>query len=123
MSSRKRHKHTRVIDGQRYVWFVDNLIEQAKGLAVFDLNVEDVEELDQDCWFGAFYEPTIRRVIAHCARIMEADLSYPIILNADGKLMDGGHRLGKAILTGQATVKAVQFREMPVPDHIEPVAT
>ena len=120
MPLRPGHKHSRIIDGQRYVWYVETLIEQAQGLPVFDLEIDTVEELDQDCWFGSTTVPTVRRVIAHCARILEADLSHPILLNADGSLMDGGHRLGKAILEGRRTVKAVRFDTMPPPDRIEP---
>ncbi len=33
--------------------------------------------------------------------------------------MDGGHRLARALLEGDKTIKAVQFVEMPEPDAIE----
>jgi hypothetical protein len=52
------------------------------------------------------------------ARINDADLSKPIILNADGSLMDGGHRLCKALLEGRQTILAVRFDVMPTPDEI-----
>jgi len=79
--------------------------------------VSDISELDRDCWFVG-REPTLRRVAEHSARIRDADLSRPIILNADGSLMDGGHRLCKALLLGMKTIKAVQFDVMPEPDEI-----
>ena len=55
-------------------------------------------------------------------RINEATLDHPVILNADGSLMDGGHRICKALLEGRKTVMAVQFETMPEPDEIGEVA-
>lgn len=33
--------------------------------------------------------------------------------------MDGMHRIGKAFLEGQDTIKAVQFKKNPAPDYID----
>jgi ParB-like chromosome segregation protein Spo0J len=44
-----------------------------------------------------------------------ADLSKPIILNEDGELLDGRHRIMKALLVGHSTIKAVRFDENPSP--------
>jgi hypothetical protein len=57
-------------------------------------------------------------VARHCQRINAATFEYPIILNADGSLMDGGHRVCKALLEGRATIRAVRFEAMPDPDEI-----
>ena len=43
-----------------------------------------------------------------------------IILNVDGSLMDGGHRVCKALLDGRKTIRAVRFQAMPEPDEIQP---
>lgn len=61
---------------------------------------------------------TIRQVADHARRIETADLQFPIILTADGALMDGGHRLAKAWLAGDSTIRAVQFESDPAPDWI-----
>ena len=45
------------------------------------------------------------------------DLARPIILGADGRVMDGMHRVAKAILEGNATIKAVRFLKEPDPDY------
>ena len=50
--------------------------------------------------------------------IEQADLSFPIILAANGEVMDGRHRIAKAALTGRATITAVQFTTDPPPDHV-----
>lgn len=46
-----------------------------------------------------------------------ADLSYPVILAADGRVMDGMHRIAKALAMGLETVDAVQFQKQPEPDY------
>ena len=42
-----------------------------------------------------------------------------MILSADGRLMDGGHRIAKAWLQGQTVVAAKRFIEDPEPDYVE----
>ncbi|MFD7156485.1 hypothetical protein ACFV9C_17930 [Kribbella sp. NPDC059898] len=58
-------------------------------------------------------------VARHAERIQKADLRYPVILSADGRLMDGGHRIAKAWLGGARTVDAVRFVVDPEPDYIQ----
>lgn len=113
--------HSRIIAGRRCIWLTERLWDLAKELPVKEIEVSSIKELDQDCWFGDRHIPTVRKVADHCRRILEADLSYPIILNADGYLMDGGHRLSKALIQGAIRIKAVQFETMPEPDDIEPL--
>jgi hypothetical protein len=48
----------------------------------------------------------------------EADLAYPIILSAQGYLMNGGHRIAKAWLLGNQEISAVQFMVDPDPDYV-----
>jgi hypothetical protein len=50
--------------------------------------------------------------------IDEADLAFPIILAADGGVMDGRHRIAKAVREGRATIDAVQFERDPEPDYV-----
>jgi hypothetical protein len=47
-------------------------------------------------------------------RVQEADLSYPILLYR-GFVMDGKHRLAKALLEGKKTIKVKYLTELPVP--------
>ncbi|MCZ6678642.1 MAG: chromosome partitioning protein ParB [Candidatus Poribacteria bacterium] len=117
---KKTCKHSRLIDGARYIWYARNLWKLAEGLPVKEVDISAIRELDADCWFGDGYVPTIRKVAEHCKKIIDADLDYPIILNADGYLMDGGHRIAKALIQGQTKIKAVQFEIMPTPDVIVP---
>ncbi len=49
----------------------------------------------------------------HCARVMDADISYPIILAPDGEILDGRHRLARMLCDGVETVKFVKLKKMP----------
>ena len=53
----------------------------------------------------------------HIRLIHEADLSCPIILSAEGYVMDGMHRVSKALFLGKEAIIAVQFDETPKPDY------
>jgi hypothetical protein len=115
-----REKHSRPTPAGRAVWYTERLWHLARDLPVRKVAVADIPELDQDCWFGASLVPTCRAVAEHARRIWDADLARPIILSADGRLMDGGHRLAKAWLLGLSDVLAVQFVVDPEPDYIIP---
>ncbi len=113
-------KHSRRTPVGRAVWYTDRLWRLARDLPVQTGAVAAIAELDQDCWFGSSYVPTCRAVAQHAQRIWDADLTYPIILSADGGLMDGGHRLAKAWLLGTPEIQIVQFTIDPDPDYIIP---
>jgi hypothetical protein len=49
--------------------------------------------------------------------VQAVDLSHPIILGDDGRVMDGMHRVVRALLEGRATIAAVRFDVDPEPDH------
>lgn len=52
---------------------------------------------------------TIRSFIEHMKSTLEADLNFPIILNEDGFIIDGRHRLCKALFLEEKTIKAKRF--------------
>ncbi|WP_129668054.1 hypothetical protein [Phytoactinopolyspora endophytica] len=115
-------RHSRPVPGGRAVFLTARLWELAKDLPIERVPIDAIREFDQDCWFDG--EPaTCRMVARHVERIQQADLNYPVILSADGRLMDGGHRIAKAWLSGAATIDAVRFRVDPEPDYIEWAAT
>ncbi|MBT4099882.1 MAG: hypothetical protein HOC05_12705 [Gemmatimonadetes bacterium] len=116
--SGRRPTHSTEIDGKKYIWDTERLWNLARNLSIFDKDVETFDELDVDCWFGN-RSPTIREVASHTRRINDVDISIPVIINENGRLMDGGHRLARALLDGRKTIRAVQFEQMPEPDRIE----
>ena len=54
----------------------------------------------------------------HSVRIKNADYKIPIIMREDGGIMDGWHRIAKAILDGEETILAYRFES-----YIEPNET
>jgi hypothetical protein len=98
-------------------WDVHRLIEATAGLPVKEVAVDSIPEVDTDHWFVFGPVPTVRRIIEQVRLIQEVDCSHPIILGADGRVMDGMHRIARAILDGRPTVTAVQFVVEPEPDY------
>jgi len=98
-------------------WDVHRLIRLSRGLPVRDVPLSAIEDLDTEYWFAGSREPaTVRTVVEHVRLIAGVDMSHPIILGADGRVMDGMHRVARALLDGHATIKAVQFEADPTPD-------
>jgi hypothetical protein len=103
----------------RAIWYIDTIWAAAEGLQAEDLSIDEVHELDRVCWFGDAWgkRPTCRAVIEHCKRMIDADLSYPVILGPNGEVLDGVHRIGKAMLAGETKVRAVRLAQMPEEDE------
>jgi len=115
----RKQYHTRTVGGDRLTWDVHRLVRLAKDLTPVDVALSDIKELDERWWFQTSDDPPTPRSIANHFGLMEqTDLQYPIILCAEGQLMDGMHRVLKALVTGRETVKAVQLDPTPPPDHI-----
>lgn len=50
--------------------------------------------------------------------IENADLNYPIIIDPEGRVMDGMHRVCKALNLGFESMMAYQLAELPEPDFV-----
>lgn len=101
-------------------WDVERVVELAASLPVGEVELAVIDEIDTAYWFDlGTARPTVRTIVEHLRLIEEADLSYPIILGADGRVMDGMHRVARALLEGRTTAKAVRFSEQPPPDHLD----
>jgi hypothetical protein len=99
-------------------WDVDRLIELSRDLPVRAVAVESVGEIDTAYWFdGSAVAPTVRNVVEHARRMLDADLSYPVILGHDGRVMDGMHRIARALLEGRTEINAVRFPTSVEPDY------
>ena len=98
-------------------WDVDNLIRASADLPVLEVALDTITDVDTDHWFNFGPVPTVRRIIDHVRLIQEVDLSYPIILGSDGRVMDGMHRIARAILDGQTSIRVVRFVAEPEPDY------
>lgn len=103
--------HEQLCSLGRHSWNVARLFELARDLPVMEIPLDHLN-------LYYYYEKlTIRDMVMHMKAIMDADLNSPIILDEDGELMDGRHRLMKAMMFGHRTIKAVRFEENPRPDE------
>jgi hypothetical protein len=101
-------------------WDVERLIAHAKGLPVRDVPLREIAELDENFWFQEEKNrPTCRAVAAHALLINQVDMRYPILLSASGRVMDGMHRVCRALIDGEETIKAVRFERDPEPDYVD----
>jgi hypothetical protein len=100
------------------VWTVANLVERAKGLPPFDLPIAALF-VGAKVW-GAIESPY--EFAQHMRRVLDVDTSHPVILDQEGFIMDGWHRVTRALVDGKATIKAVRFDETAPHDYIRPAA-
>jgi hypothetical protein len=123
----RKQYHLREVDDGLAAWDVDRLIRLSAGLPVSLVAVADIPDLDTAYWSTGKTDPalTVREIVAHATLMRDVDLSYPVILAADGSVMDGMHRVARALLDGVASVPAVRFVQDPLPDcpSCDPAAT
>jgi hypothetical protein len=98
-------------------WDVDRLIRLSADLPVIEVPVDSIGELDTPYWAAPGSGPcTVNEIIEHMRLVREVDPAYPVILGADGRVMDGMHRIARAVLEERTTVRAVRFAVHPEPD-------
>lgn len=96
-------------------WAVSRLFELSKSLKVMNIPLDHLNV------YYKYNDLTLREMVTHMSAVNDADLDYPIILDEDGELMDGRHRVMKALLTGEETIKAVRFNKNPSPCRTDSV--
>lgn len=104
------------INADGYIYGTAKLIEHSKQYKAFDLPLAGID-LRRSCWDMS----DIDDFIHHAKRCADADLNYPIILDACGTIADGMHRVAKAIVLGHRTIKAIRLQSMPPEDRIEKI--
>ena len=116
----RKQYHFRPTERGVLIWDVDRLVDLSKSFQLIELPLSEIPELDESFWFDAEGDkPTCRRIALHAKLINETDLKHPIILSQDGGVMDGMHRVCRALISGVETIQAVQFEEDPEPDYID----
>jgi hypothetical protein len=90
-------------------WSVARLFELARDLPVMEVPLNHLNV------YYRYEKLTLREMVMHFKAVNAADLDKPIILDEDGDLMDGRHRVMKALLLGIETIKAVRFDTNPMP--------
>jgi len=101
-------------DREGNCYSVARLIDDAKDLPVFEVPVAALD-LSDVIWADA----NILSLAFHVKKCMDADLEYPILLDWNGSIADGRHRVIKAIATGERSIKARRMTWKPEPDRKE----
>jgi len=113
----RKQYHFRQVGDDTYIWDVHRLVKLSQNFKIQQIPVNDIQELNEAYWFPKSV-PTTQQIIEHLQLVNDADLSYPIILCASGRVMDGMHRVAKACISNQSHILAVQFEQTPKPDFI-----
>ena len=96
-------------------WDVDRLARLSGPLKSELVVVASIREVDEAYWGQPM---TCREVAEHARLIDESDFEFPIILSSDGRIMDGMHRVLKALMQGRSHIRAVRFETDPEPDYV-----
>lgn len=115
----RKQYHFRNSECGLLAWDVDRLIRLTHGLQAVEVPLEEIRELDEAYWYGPAAEPpTCRSIAGHVHLIQAADLAWPIILCPAGRVMDGMHRVVRALVEGRPSVLAYRLPALPEPDHL-----
>ncbi len=88
---------------------VARLIELSRNFKVMTIPLDHLNV------YNKYDAMTLRDMAMHINAVNNADLKYPIILDEDGEIMDGRHRIIKAMVSGEKSIKAVRFDKNPKP--------
>jgi hypothetical protein len=100
-------------------WNVRQLVELSRDLVPESVPLSSIRELDEPYWAGGENQRlTCREIVDHARLMVESDFAFPVILSSDGRVMDGMHRVCKALLQGLDRIEAVRFLHDPEPDYI-----
>jgi hypothetical protein len=116
----RKHYYFRPNGDNFDAWDVGRLVKLTSDLPALEIPLSSIEDIDSVHWIGADGSPpTVRILVRHMELVNGADFSFPVIIGADGRVLDGMHRVAKALLLGNPTVRAVRFDVQPSPDHVD----
>jgi len=116
----RKQYHFRPSPNGFYAWDVDRLVELSANIKPQKVRLSDIAEIDESFWSnGPGEKLTCRQIAEHANLIDEADLKYPIIMCSKHRVMDGMHRVLKALNAGLETIDAVIFEQDPEPDYVD----
>ena len=98
-------------------WHVERLWELSKELPVEHIPVESFAGILEAGFSLGSERLTLCVLVDHMRQVTSVDLGYPIILAAEGWIMDGRTRLQKALLLDHKEIAVVRFPVTPEPDQ------
>jgi hypothetical protein len=117
----KEHGYVESDADNLYYWKASTLWKLAETMTVEDVPLSSFDWTNSNFQCNSLSDPPLWKDIGdHARKIINADLQYPIIISADGDIMDGMHRVLKCYMFDVPTIKAVRFTETPPPDRVIP---
>ena len=98
-----------IVENYEYTWRIKNLIKASKNYKTVSWSIPETFLSE---WSWGQDHPT-----KHVERCLNADLDFPILV-WDNKVLDGCHRVIKALAKGESKIKAKIIRDIPAPDLI-----
>ena len=115
----RKQYHFRESDRGLLSWDVHRLVDLSRDFPRIMVRLDEIKELDEEYWLDGNEErPTCRWLAEHMRLVEDTSLAYPIILSSNGRVMDGMHRVVKALVQGFETIEAVRFTVDPEPDYV-----
>ena len=104
-----------------YYWKARTLWKLSASLPMEEVSLNSFDWTNDNFQCVSLSDPPLWRDVGdHAKQILAADLAYPIVISAEGNVMDGMHRILKCYAFGVPTVKAVRFKKNPAPDLVVP---
>ena len=100
----------------KYIW------ELSESLPVEEIDVQVLwDRRYGKAWCWQHEDEVINNdfFLHHMQRVMDANLSYPIILSEEGYIFDGVHRLMKCKYLGIEKINCVKFIKDPEPSNVQ----
>ena len=113
----RQQYHIRQVGEDTHVWDVNRLLRVHANVPTQAVALSQIAEIQQAYWFPNTH-PSTADIVEHMRLVEAADLAYPILMDAEGKLMDGMHRVAKALLAGHSHIHAQLLPQTPAPDFI-----
>ena len=99
-------------------WELKDIWESSKSLKVEKIKVNELWDSRYTkawCWQQEGEEINNLFFLHHMKRVLNADLTYPIVLSEENLIFDGVHRLMKAKHVGLDYIECVRFKKDPDP--------
>ncbi|CAB1277085.1 hypothetical protein [Candidatus Nitrosacidococcus tergens] len=99
-------------------WDIHKLVLLTSKLKIEVIPLNSILELNEPYWYSNNEIPSCKSIANHMRLVQEADLTYPIILCPNKRVMDGMHRVVKALLEGHTHIYGYFLPTLPNPDYI-----
>ena len=124
MSEWPEHGYVESDEHNLHYWKASSLWALSEVMPIEYIPLDSFDWHNDNFQCNSLSDPPLWRDIGeHMQKVLAADLNYPIIMSAEGNVMDGMHRILKCYAFGLDRVKAVRFTETPKPDIVRPIRT